>query len=127
MRQVHTRPFFAFEYVNTFCDVNPPFTQNKNIGFIAGHSEVSRHIFPPTALGDKIDRARLIFHLFGDKIDRLRSFCPFLEAKLRKNATFVSFLGIKPEENAVRAAKNGKKVAQKQEGYQFCRRMPQKI
>ena len=44
---------------------------------------------------------------------------------MRKNATFVSFLGIKPEENAVRAAKKGKKVAQKQEGYQFCRRMPQ--
>ena len=45
---------------------------------------------------------------------------------MRKNATFISFLGIKPEENAVKAAKNGKKVAQKQGGYQFCRRKHQK-
>ena len=35
---------------------------------------------------------------------------------MRKNATFIFFLGIKPEENAVKAAKNGKKVAQKQGG-----------
>ena len=57
--------------------------------------EVWRHIFQLTILGDKIDRARPIFHLFGDKIDRLRSFCPFLEAKIEKKCHFCLLFGYK--------------------------------
>ena len=94
MRQVHTRPFFAFEYVNTFCDVNPPFTQNKTLVSLPD-IEVWRHILQLTTLGDKIDRARSILTLFGDKIDRLKSFLPFWEAKIAKKCHFYLIFGDK--------------------------------
>ena len=91
-------------------------TQNKNIGFIAGHSEISRHIFQLTILGDKIDRARPIFHLFGDKIDRLRSFCPFLEAKIEKKCHFYLLFGYKTGRKRRESRKKWKKSRAKAGG-----------
>ncbi len=69
-----------------------------------------------TTLGDKIDRARSIFHLFGDKIDRLKSFLPFWEAKIEKKCHFYFLFGYKTGRKRRESRKKWKKSRAKAGG-----------